>query len=205
VRIGVEQATIGRYETARSKAMRSLELQMQLVRALGFARADLIQAARDETAQRPISLDSPVLPGPAGGVSFHIPTPVRVTIRDDSYGLYEAEEGDAPTAVDIAALLDNPALRSLRLVTDDIAPFAETGAFVVYDLDGIPRKGQFCMVRLKSGAYVPRKFLRRDEDGFVLARLVPAEVGGMTAYAEKVQTLPPCDIAGLYPIRLHGD
>lgn len=93
----------------------------------------------------------------------------------------------------LAGLL-GPHSDSLRLASDDLSPWAESGELIIFDRDRPPRRGQGCVVELAEGPSQVWIFEGRTAAG--------VRVRGPTAAVEP-QTL--AGVRGVYAVRFRGD
>lgn len=84
-----------------------------------------------------------------------------------------------------------PTTRLLRVAGMSMIPFAEPGELVVYDLRKPPRRGTGCVVELKDGSFLVKRFERLDGGDLVVVELYPEE---------RELTFPLADVQGIYQI-----
>lgn len=190
---GVSQPTWGRYESGESRAFfERLSVREKILSALGFTIKDL----EAEVA------------GLNGGASsagadkrFSLVSDVAPSFETQGFGLFEVA---APDQVDLSRLM-GPNARFIRIVSDDIAPYVQAGGFAVYDTKGFPRRNDGVIVKLRSGAYLPRIFVRQGGGHVELSRFEVTEVDGVPTYRAVGEAVPIFDIEGVYPITIRGD
>lgn len=93
----------------------------------------------------------------------------------------------------LAGLL-GPHSDSLRLASDDLSPWAESGELIIFDRDRPPRRGHGCVVEMAEGPSQVWIFDGRSEAG--------VRVRGPAADAEP-STLS--GVRGVYAVRFRGD
>lgn len=200
-RLGISAVSWSKYENAGNKALTDPDLQTRAAQALGFTREELLQEAAKHIAGSPIDLNMPPMQQrPQHDQRVNMVMSIRFYGPEDDAGLYETGE---PLPIDLGAITNNPYLRAVRLPNDDIAPFCEEGGFVCYDTNGLPRKRQYVIVRLKDGGFLARRYDGRDDDYLYLSRSKPLTQG--EGWEIETEMHKRADIAEIWPIRLRGD
>lgn len=139
--------------------------------------ADRVQHSRGmEDRSRPFAL-------PLGGVAYGGAN--RPAIYDMS----------APEVIDFAAYFTAND-RVLRLAGMSMYPYADEGGFVTYNVRKPPRRGQGCVIEMKAGSYLVKRFERIDAETLHVTELYPTERALEFALAE---------VRGIYAIGLRGD
>jgi phage repressor protein C with HTH and peptisase S24 domain len=86
--------------------------------------------------------------------------------------------------------------RILRLDGMSMYPYAEPGGFVTYNPKQPARRGHGCVVELKDGSKLVKRFEHYDDQSLVVTELWPEE---------RQITIALEDVAGVYAIGLRGD
>lgn len=139
--------------------------------------AERVQTSRGfEDRARPFAL-------PLGGIAY------GGTNRPAVYDMSE------PEVIDFAAYFTAND-RVLRLAGMSMYPYADEGGFVTYNLRKPPRRGYGCVIEMKSGAYLVKRFERFEDDTLHVTELHPEEKPLQIALDE---------VRGVYAIGLRGD
>lgn len=86
--------------------------------------------------------------------------------------------------------------RVLRLGGMSMYPYAESGGFVTYNPHQPPRRGQGCVIEMKDGSKLVKRFETFDDTSLIVTELWPAE--------RRIE-IPLADVQGVYAIGLRGD
>lgn len=89
-----------------------------------------------------------------------------------------------------------PGTRVLRLGGMSMHPYAEPGGFVTYNPRQPARRGQGCVIEMKDGSKLVKRFEHYDDETLTVTELWPDE---------KTLTFPLADVEGVYAIGLRGD
>lgn len=100
-----------------------------------------------------------------------------------------------PEVIDFAAYFTAND-RVLRLAGMSMYPYADEGGFVTYNLRKPPRRGYGCVIEMKDGAYLVKRFERFADDILHVTELYPEE---------RALTFPLQDIRGVYAIGFRVD
>lgn len=119
---------------------------------------------------------------PVGGVAHGGPT------RPDFAHDMEAELFDL-------SRFFKPGTEVLRLGGMSMVPYAEPGGFVTYNRRDLARRGEGCVVEMKDGSKLVKRFEHYDDRVLVVTELWPEE---------KRLEIPLEDVAGVYAIGLRG-
>ena len=75
-------------------------------------------------------------------------------------------------------------------------PYAEPGGFVTYNPRQPARRGHGCVIEMKDGSKLVKRYEHHDAETLTVTELWPEE---------KQLTIPLADVAGVYAIGLRGD
>lgn len=89
-----------------------------------------------------------------------------------------------------------PGTRILRLDGMSMYPYAEPGGFVTYNPRQPARRGHGCVIEMKDGSKLVKRYEHHDAETLTVTELWPEE---------KQLTIPLADVAGVYAIGLRGD
>ncbi len=84
----------------------------------------------------------------------------------------------------------------LKIAGMSMVPYAEPGSFVTYNVRQPPRRGQGCVIQMKDGSYLVKRFERMDDDTLYVTELYPVE---------RALTYPLVEVQGVFAIGLRGD
>lgn len=199
-RAGTYQQTWQRYERGVNEAFLKVDLQEKLVAALG--------ATWSEFMQELDAVDSGAPPAaqPSGHVEralrrFEFPLDGRA--RASSQGLHVYDSDDHET-FDVSSILP-PGTRFLRVAGDSVAPYAEAGGYLSYNVNELPRRGRGCVILMKDGTFFV-KIYQRIQDGILhVVEMKPATIDGRQAYVESPMEFELVEVQGVYPVGLRGD
>lgn len=93
------------------------------------------------------------------------------------------------STIDLSVLL-RTAVKTLRVAGDSMTGYVESGQVVIYDRDRWPRRGDGCVVELKSGDVLVKEYDKSDGSNLFLRQRFPDE--GVT--------VPMSEVAGVYTI-----
>lgn len=97
--------------------------------------------------------------------------------------------GEPESTVDLSILL-RPSVKTLRVAGDSMTGYVESGQVVIYDRDRWPRRGDGCVVELKSGDVLVKEYEKSDGSSLFLRQRFPDQ--GLTVQL--------ADVAGVYTI-----
>nr|WP_303657415.1 helix-turn-helix domain-containing protein [Asticcacaulis aquaticus] len=179
---GTSQPTWGRYESGDSRAFyERLTVRSRILAALGFTARDLEAEVRllEHDERFPSALDRADAP---------------------ETGMFETD----PAVKTLMDRLGGPHIRFMRQLTEDMAPYLQAGEVVFYDLKALPRRYGGVVVKLKSGGYLVRRFIRQGSHFVELLHYEASDTEGRPAYEEVIGKLPLTEVDGLYPIVAAG-
>lgn len=122
---------------------------------------------------------------------FHVEVRGRTQFGPEGFG---ESEGAMVRQIDLRQLLGR--VGAVEIAGDEMSPWAEPGEIVLYDRDRYPKRGQGCVVELKTGEQFVRKYERSDGSTLFVRVLHPEE---------RVDSFAMTDVRGVYAIRLRGD
>lgn len=101
------------------------------------------------------------------------------------------------TATDILDMsrFFKPGTEVLQLGGMSMAPYAGPGEFITYNRKDFARPGDGCVIEMKDGSKLVKRFEHYDESELVVTELWPAE---------RRLTFPMTEVAGVYRIGLRG-
>lgn len=105
------------------------------------------------------------------------------------------DDGGEAEVIDFARYF-TPGTQVLKLAGMSMVPYAEPGGFVTYNLRQPPRRGQGCVIQMKDGSYLVKRFESMDADTLHVTELYPEE---------KALTFALSEVRGVYAIGLRGD
>lgn len=88
-----------------------------------------------------------------------------------------------------------PGTEVLQVGGMSMYPYAEPGGFVTYNRRDLPKRGEGCVIEMKDGSKLVKRFEHYDDHELVVTELWPEE---------KRLTFPLADVAGVYAIGLRG-
>lgn len=141
------QQTWQRYESARNNALLRVDLQRQLAEAMGATHADLLA-----------ELDGLGQPMPPDRVLRRMEFPVPGQVHTSAQG-FQVYEGGEPQTFDIGWLF-GPSTRILPVPDDSMAPYAQIGGFVTYNVGVTPKENLGCVIEMMDGSFQLRLFER---------------------------------------------
>jgi len=104
-------------------------------------------------------------------------------------------EGHEAQVIDLAQFFA-PGTRFLRLDGMSMYPYAEPGGFVTYNPRQPARRGHGCVIEMKDGAMLVKRYEHHDDETLTVTELWPEE---------KQLEIPLADVVGVYAIGLRGD
>jgi transcriptional regulator with XRE-family HTH domain len=107
----------------------------------------------------------------------------------------EINDEEAGEVIDLARYFAN-GTRILRLGGMSMYPYAESGGFVTYNPNHPPRRGQGCVIEMKDGSKLVKRFEHYDDETLTVTELWPEE---------RQLKYPLADVAGVYAIGLRGE
>lgn len=120
---------------------------------------------------------------PIGGVAFGGPT------RPD-FG----QDGGEVEVFD-ASRFFKPGTEVLKLGGMSMVPYAEPGEVVTFNRKDLARRGEGCVIEMKDGSKLVKRFERYDDSQLVVTELWPVE---------RELSFPLQDVAGVYRIGFRG-
>lgn len=105
------------------------------------------------------------------------------------------DDGGEAEVIDFARYF-TPGARVLKLAGMSMVPYAEPGGFVTYDVRQPPRRGQGCVIQMKDGSYMVKRFERIDDTQLHVTELYPTE---------RALAFDLASVQGVYAIGLRGD
>lgn len=123
----------------------------------------------------------------------------RARLDDDavaSVAPFQPRPSDQPALLNELAFLLGPGADRLRLDTEALSPWAESGEMIVYDRQRPPRRDQGCVVEDQDGRLSVHLFGGRDEDTVRLFTLAPER---------RAIERPSAEVRGIYAVRFRGD
>ncbi len=105
------------------------------------------------------------------------------------------DDGGEAEVIDFARYF-TPGARVLKLSGMSMVPYAEPGGFVTYDVRQPARRGQGCVIQMKDGSYMVKRFEGIDGDTLHVTELYPTE---------RALTFDLASVQGVYAIGLRGD
>lgn len=120
---------------------------------------------------------------PLGGVAYG--GPVRPEVNDEEPG----------EVIDLSQYFAS-GTRILRLGGMSMYPYADSGGFVTYNTRQPPRRGQGCVIEMKDGSKLVKRFEGHDDATLIVTEFWPKE---------RQLEIPLADVAGIYAIGLRGD
>lgn len=100
-----------------------------------------------------------------------------------------------PETIDLSSFF-GPDWRVLQLPGEEMAPYADPGGFVTYNIRRAPQPGKGCVVMMRDGRYLVRRYEGMKDGNLVVTRLHPVEQQAALALT---------DVAGVFPIGLRMD
>lgn len=100
-----------------------------------------------------------------------------------------------PETIDLSSFF-GPDWRVLQLPGEEMAPYAEPGGFVTYNVRRAPQPGKGCVVMTRDGRYLVRRYEGMKDGSLVVTRLHPSP---------EQSTIALKDVTGVFPIGLRMD
>lgn len=179
--------TISNYERGERSVILREDIQQDVAEALGVTREDILRE-RDRLAGTEPQQYAP----PQTATIYELPVLGRVRTGPEGPMLYGVSEPDQ--IVDLAWMF-GPNAKSLRQAGDEMSGYVESGQLVIYDTSQWPRRGDGCVVELRSGDVYVREYVSTAQGVLTVRQRL----------GDETSTFPMSDVKGVYTIRLRGE
>ncbi len=180
-RMGVTRQAWGNYEKGRGPILNE-NVQQQIAKGLALGTDDLLRE-RDRIMGAPLQRE--------GAQVYQLQVQGRVRAGDNGPEVYDLATPD--DTVDVSWMFGLQA-RTLRQAGDSMTGYVESGQLVIYDLGRWPRRGEGCVIELKTGDVFVREYVESGQ-GVLRARL---------RFPDEVVSIPLSEVKGCYVIKFRG-
>lgn len=160
-------------------------------RVLGVSPEEL-ELKRAELAEPEPPRETPAGFAERGGRAFEVTMETSARFGPDGFEILASGK---PEAMDLSAFF-GPDWRVLQLPGEEMAPYADPGGFVTYNIRRAPQPGKGCVVQLSDGRYIVRRYDGMKDGNLILTRLHPTQIQS---------NIPLRDVQGVFPIGLRLD
>ena len=115
-------------------------------------------------------------------------------VRAGAMGIEIYDVGAPLRTITLRALL-GPRADALEVAGESVSPWAEPGEVVIFDRDRYPKRGQGCVVELKSGQLLLKLYAKTDSSMIWVRELQPED---------RTFSILMKDVVGVYAVSVRG-